>query len=119
MAAPVSRPAERHAGQFGRLEWLPAGGYGNGLDDGSWAPVLEFSEQVVPQVLAVLRDGGVPAYAAPSRPAAGRSRNRSGQPAGYRLWVGASAYGTAESILVTAMPSLAREAAGRAGSAWR
>jgi len=61
MAAPVSRPVQRHARQWSRLWWLPAGGYGNGLDDGSWVPVLDVGEQVVPRVLAVLRDAGVPA----------------------------------------------------------
>ncbi len=118
MAAPVSRPAE-HARQFGRLWWLPAGGYGNGLDDDSWAPVLEVSEQVVQRVLSLLRDAGVPAYAAPARPVAGRLRDRSGQPASYQLWVGASAYGRAEAALVAAMPSVVREAAGHGDSAWR
>jgi hypothetical protein len=47
MNVPVSRPAEQY-GQRGRLWWLPSGGYGNGLDDDAWAPLLEISEQVVP-----------------------------------------------------------------------
>lgn len=118
MAAPISRPVAR-PGQPGRLWWLPSGGYGNGLDDDSWAPVLELSEQVVPQVLRAMEDAGVPAYAAPSRAAAGRLGDRSGRPAGYQLWVGASAYGTAESVLLAAMPRLERAAAGSADSAWR
>jgi hypothetical protein len=118
MVAPVSRPMDR-SGQVARLWWLPAGGYGNGLDDDSWAPVLEISEQVVPRLLSVLRDAGVPAYAAPARPAAGRLRDRSGQAPGCQLWVGASAYGRAETVLLAAMPSVTREAASRADSAWR
>jgi hypothetical protein len=118
MAAPVSRPVTS-ADQPGRLWWLPSGGYGNRLDDTSWAPVPEISEQVVPQVLGVLANAGVPAYAAPSRPASGRLRDHSEHAPGYQLWVGASAYGTAEAVLLAAMPSLAREAAGRADSAWR
>jgi hypothetical protein len=118
MAGAVTRPAE-HARQFGRLWWLPSGGYGNELDDDSWAPALEVSEQVVPRVLSLLRVAGVPAYAAPARPAAGRLRDRSGQPAGYQLWVGASACGRAEATLLAAMPSVAREAADHADSAWR
>jgi len=118
MAVPVSRPAQ-NGRPPGRLWWLPAGGHGNGLDDGSWAPVLEVSEQVVPHVLDVLRDAGVPAYAAPACPASDTLRDRSGRPAGYKLWVGASAYGRAEATLVVAMPSLVREAAGSADSAWR
>jgi hypothetical protein len=119
MAASASSPAWQRSGQFARLWWLPAGGHGNGLDDGSWVPVLEISEQVVPRALSVLRDAGVPAYAAPARPVAGRLRDRSGQAAGCRLWVGASAYGRAEAVLLAAMPSLAREAAIHADSAWR
>ena len=117
MAAPVSRPAAR-ASQSDNLGWLPAGGYGNGLDDNSWAPVLVISEQVVPQVLKVLRAALVPAYAAPTSPA-GWLRDRSRQPAGYQLWVGATAYGRAEAALLAAMPSVAREAAAHADSAWR
>ncbi len=37
MTAPISRPAEQ-AARPGRLWWLPAGGYGNGLDDDAWVP---------------------------------------------------------------------------------
>ncbi len=118
MTAPESRPMH-YGAPPGRLWWLPAGGYGNGLDDDSWAPLLEVSEQVVPQVLGVLRDAGVPAYAASAHPAASRLRDRSARPSGYQLWVGASAYGTAEAVLLSAMPSLARQAADRADSAWR
>jgi len=114
----ASKPL-RYAGQAGRLWWLPAGGQGNGLDDDSWAPVLEVSDEVVPQVLRVLRDAGVPAYAAPARPAATRLRDRSARPVGHQLWVGASAYARAETALVTAMPSLVREAAEHADAAWR
>ena len=55
MSASVSRPAEQ-TGRRGRLWWLPAGGHGNGLDDDTWAPVLEVSEQVVARLLRVLGD---------------------------------------------------------------
>lgn len=105
MMAPVSRPAPRYGG-CGRLWWLPAGGLGNGLDDDAWAPVLEVSERVVPRVLSALYRAGVPAYAAPAGLAAGRLRDRSARPPGYQLWVGASAYGEAESALLAVMPSL-------------
>jgi hypothetical protein len=114
----VTKPL-RYAGQAGRLWWLPAGGRGNGLDDDSWAPILEVSGEVIPQVLGVLRDAGVPAYAAAARSAAARLRDHSARPAGWQLWVGASAYGRAETALVTAMPSLVREAAEHADAAWR
>ena len=115
MTAPVSRPLS-HAGEPGRLWWLPAGGHGNGLDDDAWAPVLEISPQIVPALLEVLREAGVPAYAAPAYT---RPRCRTEHPESYRLWVGASAYGEAERALITAMPHLAREAARQGGTAWR
>ena len=118
MTASVSRPAER-TGRWGRLWWLPAGGYGNGLDDDAWVPVLEVSERVVPTILSVLGEAGVPAYAAPARSGASRLKDRTRRSAGYQLWVGANAYGRAELTLVRVMPYLAREAARHADSAWR
>jgi len=114
MTAPVSRPAPRYGG-FGQLWWLPSGGFGNGLEDESWIPILEISERVVPRVLAALRASGVPAYAALSGPTAGRLRDRSARPPGYQLWVGGSAYGEAESILLSLMPSLAARDAAQSG----
>jgi hypothetical protein len=74
MTAPVSRPMA-YTRRRGRLWWLPADGYGNGLDDDAWAPVLEISEQVVPALLDVLRQAGVPGYAAPARSARARLRD--------------------------------------------
>ena len=118
MTAPVSRPAVR-AVRPGRLWWLPADGYGNGLDDDAWAPILQVSEQIVPALLGLLRLAGVPAYAAPARPAGARLRDGQGHPASYQLWVGASAYGEAETALITVMPDLTREAAQHGDSAWR
>ena len=103
----------------GRLWWLPAGGFGNGLDDAAWAPVLGVSEQIVPDVLRVLANAGVPGYAAPAHSAGWRLRGRSRRPETYRVWVGASAHGRAEEVLVAVMPRLARDAARRADSAWR
>jgi hypothetical protein len=118
MATSVLRSAEQ-TGQRGRLWWLPAGGYGNGLDDATWTPVLEVSERVVPRLLQMLGEVGVPAYAAPARPRANRLRDRTRRPEGYQLWVGASLYGRAEMTLIRVMPCLAREAARHADSAWR
>lgn len=118
MAAPVSRPVEWR-GKVPRLWWLPPGGFGNGLDDDSWAPVLEISERTVPKLLRELRLAGVPAYAAPAHSAADALRAGSGVPPGYMLWVGCSAYGEAEATLLAVMPSLARQAAEEAGTAWR
>jgi hypothetical protein len=117
-SAPAAVP-DSLAARRGRLWWLPGGGQGNGLDDDAWAPVLEVSEQIVPTLLKVLRDAGVPGYAAPARPAAARLRARSKFPGAYRIWVGASAYGEAESALLAVMPQRTREATRRADSAWR
>jgi|SRR5271169_2032824 hypothetical protein len=118
MTMSVSRPIGR-TGRLGRLWWLPAGGQGNGLDDDAWVPILEVSEHVVPTVLEVLGEVGVPAYAAPARSALRRLKDRTRHPEGYRLWVGASAYGEAETALVIVMPYLVQEAARHADSAWR
>jgi hypothetical protein len=52
-----------------------------------------------------------------SRPA--EQTGQRGRPEGYRLWVGASFYGRAETALVSVMPYLAREATRHADSAWR
>lgn len=118
MTASVSRTAQQLS-RSGRLWWLPTGGYGNGLDDQAWAPALEISEQIVPQVLDALRDAGVPAYAALARAPMRRPRDRVRQPDSYHLWVGASAYGRAEAALLAVMPRLAREAARHSDRAWR
>jgi hypothetical protein len=113
--AAVTRPAQQRTGHFARLWWLP----GDGLGNSTWVPALEISERVVPQVLKVLRGAGVPGYAAPAGLAAGGPRDRPGRPAAWHLWVGGSGYSRAEAALLAAMPSLAREAAGRGDSAWR
>jgi len=118
MAASLSRPADQ-TGRRGRLWWLPSGGLGNGLDDDSWAPVLEVSEQVVLALLRALAEAGVPAYAAPALSGASRLRRRTRRPEGYQVWVGASVYGRAESALIRVMPYLTQEAARRADRAWR
>jgi hypothetical protein len=120
MTAPVTRPAVQ-TGRRGRLWWLPAGGQGNGLDDQAWAPVLEVSGAIVAVLLDVLRQAGVPAYAAPAHRAhrAGLRPRDGGKPDSYQLWVGVGAYGEAESALMTAMPSIRRQAARHGDRAWR
>jgi hypothetical protein len=105
--------------RFGRLWWLPAGGDGNGLDD-AWAPVLEISAAAVPAVLTALRSASVPAYAAPSGPGGPRASGQArGKPDGCELWVGASAYGRAEAVLLAVMPHLVHELDSRGDRAWR
>jgi hypothetical protein len=88
MTAALTRPVQQRVGQFARLWWLPAGGYGNGLGDSSWVPALEISGQVVapvPTTLAVLTVGaalraigirGAPAHAATALAAAGVGTSR-------------------------------------------
>ena len=85
MSAPISRPAE-HSAHPGRLWWLPPGGDGNGLDDTAWAPVLEISEHVVPDVLRALADAGVPGYAAPARSLGYRLPDRSRRSRASLIW---------------------------------
>jgi hypothetical protein len=74
--------------------WLPAGGFGNGLDDASWVAVVDVSdEQVAHEVLDKMLSAGVPAYAATlPRPEAVRphSRRAVGVPAPFRIWAGAT-----------------------------
>jgi len=111
MSAPLTRPVQARAGQLARLWCLRQGGCGNGLADSSWVPVLQVSARVVPSLLGALCDAGVPGCAAPAGLATGRLRDRSGRPATWQLWVGASGYGRAESALLAVMPSIAREAA--------
>jgi hypothetical protein len=119
MTASVSRSVE-DLRRFGRLWWLPAGGYGNGLDDDAWAPVLEISEAAFPAVLAALRSALVPAYAAARGPAGPQAPGRArGKPGSWQLWVGASAYGRAEAVLLTVMPHLTQELGSRGDRAWR
>ena len=89
-----------------RLGWLPAGGQGNDLDDHAWAPVLELCDGDVPAVLAALRAASVPAYAAPAHIAGAGPHSRGTGDHDWQLWVGTSAYGTAEAVLLTVMPAL-------------
>ena len=103
----------------GRLWWLPAGRYGNGLDDQARAPTLRVSEQVVPQVLDGPRAAGASAYAACMRPTLPGPRDHVRKPGSYQLWAGASAYSRAGATLLAAMPRLAREAAQGCDGAWR
>jgi hypothetical protein len=119
MSQVVLRSVEELRRRFGRLYWLPACGRGNGLDDDAWAPALQISEAAVPQVLAALAAASVPAFAAPAHPAGPRSSVLARERAGSQLWVGASAYGRAEAVLLAIMPHLAHELDSRGDRAWR
>lgn len=118
MTACVLRSVEELR-RFGRLWWLPAGGFGNGLDDDAWAPILDISQAAVRPILAALRSASVPGYAAPRGPSGRRSSRAAREDEAFRLWVGASAYGRAEAVLLAVMPDLAQERDGRGGRAWR
>ncbi len=96
-------------GQLSRRYWLPDNGYGNGLDDRAWAPILDVDARIVAPLLEALRVAGVPAYAAPPRLTARRFNMPDDAWPSYRLWVGSSAHGTAEDTLVAVLPRLLRE----------
>jgi hypothetical protein len=117
--SPVTSRSVEIRRRFGRLYWLPACGRGNGLDDEAWAPALQISEAAVPQVLAALAAASVPAFAAPAHPAGPRPSGLAREPAGSQLWVGASAYGRAEAVLLAIMPHLAHDLDSRGDRAWR
>lgn len=93
---------------FGRLFWLPGNGWGNGLDDESWAAILDLrSGYVASLLLFELADATVPAYAAPVRRSAFRPVDgRRPMPSPVRIWVGRSRYGTAQSVLLRVLPQL-------------
>lgn len=62
----MTTPASQPFPQRGRLWWLPPHGRGNGLDDDSWAPVLEVDGRIADALLSAFGSAGVPAYAAPT-----------------------------------------------------
>ncbi|WP_137121245.1 hypothetical protein [Segeticoccus rhizosphaerae] len=88
-----------------RLWWLPADGFGNGLDCDAWAPILEVDSRMTSPVLNALREAGVPAYACPTTPPAHRAANCEVPPTD-RLWVGSHRYARAEDTLRRVIPTL-------------
>jgi hypothetical protein len=99
---PVSQPD-----RFGRLWWLPAGGRGNGLDDAGWAPIADVDAALVDPLFRAFRVAGVAAYAAPLPRSAHSPRRRALMPSGrFRVWVGTSAYGRAEEVLLVTLAAL-------------
>lgn len=106
MSASAPLPVS-HPDRFGRLWWLPPGGHGNGLDDAAWAPIADVDAVLVDPLFRALRVAGVPAYAAPVRRSARSPRRRALIPSGrFRVWVGTSAYGRAEEVLLVTLASL-------------
>lgn len=94
--------------QLGRPFWLPLAGWGNGLDDDSWAAVLDVNGEHVANVLMMtLLESGVPAYAAVVAPPLRPSRRGRGvtQPR-VRIWLGAGSYGRGQTTILRAMPDL-------------
>lgn len=113
--APAEHIGLPNLGDRGRLWWLPPDGQGNGLDADTWAPILRLDASLVDEVMRVLHDDGVPAYAAAAPPRRAEDRRgragggRSGwPPARYQLWVGSTTYFRAEQSLMRALPSLLR-----------
>lgn len=93
--------------RFGRLWWLPSNGYGNGLDDVGWAPIVDVIPSAVEPILQALLEEGVAAYAVPL--------GRGGTPRihrVYRLWIGTSRYNAAEDTLMKLLPELDQRAGG-------
>jgi len=107
MTGTIERPIA-HLEVRGRLWWLPAEGFGNGLEDASWAPILDVDARVISALLAALREVNVPAFALPSHSVAQRLRHAHGLALSYRVWVGASRYSVAETTLLRVIPDLNR-----------
>lgn len=106
MSASAPLPVS-HPDQFGRLWWLPTVGRGNGLDDAAWAPIADVDAALVDSLFRAFRVAGVPAYAAPLRTSARPRRRRALTQSGrLRVWVGTSAYGRAEEVLLVTLASL-------------
>jgi hypothetical protein len=109
MGAAVHRMIEVRS--FDRIWWLPAGGFGNGVDDAAWVAAVDvLGEPVAREVLTQLAAAAVPAYAAPLRHLeAGRAPTRHG-PGGdtqvFRVWVGSSRFGGARDALLVLLPGL-------------
>lgn len=97
----------------GRPFWLPATGWGNGLDDESWAAIVDVrSEYAADLILLELRRAGVPGYAAPVRPPRPRTRHQDPGTERVRIWVGCRAFGTGETTILHALPELAAHLGG-------
>jgi hypothetical protein len=107
MTGSVERPIA-HLEARGRLWWLPVEGFGNGLEDASWAPILDVDTRVISALLDALRQANVPAFASPSHTVTQRLRRTHGQALSYRVWVGASRYSAAETTLLRVLPDLNR-----------
>jgi hypothetical protein len=86
---------------------------GNGLRDGTWAPVLFVDGRIVTALLMELRRAGIPAYCARVSP----GWHIGHRPGTWCLWVGYSAYERAEERLAEVMPLLVRSLGGGTAAA--
>ncbi len=92
----------------GRAFWLPPSGWGNGLDDSAWAAVVDVrSEEVARVILAELRRAGVPGYAASVRPCRSASSDPRSRGRCIRIWLGCTAFGRGEGVVLRVLPQLA------------
>lgn len=76
-----------------RLWWLPRRGVGNGLDAAGWAPILDVDGDRAGELLALLAEHGVAAFAGPIAPGPGAATTA-------RLWVGTERWSMAEDLLM-------------------
>lgn len=97
MTGAMERPIPELVGR--NRWWLPRVGVGYGLDDSGWTPVLEVDATLVGDLLIVLREEGVPAFASPTGSVVHRLRRGRLSRRSFLLWVGTSRYDTAEETL--------------------
>lgn len=103
----------RDVSRFGRAYWLPANGWGNGLEDESWAALVDVTrEDAADLILRRLRHAGVPAYAAGVTRSGGPTHRARGDRHRFRIWVGSGSYGRGETTLLQLLPGLARRFGG-------
>ena len=93
MSAPYSSSAYPYRA-LGRAYWLPPGGIGNGLDAGSWVPLVDVREDQLTGLLQALCEAGVAAYAAPVH----RTGRRVATTA-VRIWVDTWTHARAEDVV--------------------
>ena len=89
----AQRPASPGLPVRDRLWWLPRRGVGNGLASAGWAPILDVDGDRVDELLALLAEHGVAAFAGPVAPGPAPGTTA-------RLWVGTERWSMAEDLLM-------------------